>query len=107
MMRIWTASASPISQVPRSWISASAEMRPPDSRTLATARVKRTPRNTSWSSASGLPGLTWRLLQALDDHRLPLALGGAHRLEAERAVERLEIVEQRRHDARARHPERV
>src|SRR3954463_9398233 len=47
-----------------------------------------------------------RLVQPLDDQRLALALGDAHRLEADRLVERLEVVEQRGHAAQARHAER-
>src|SRR5215208_4760486 len=46
-------------------------------------------------------------LQPLHDHRLPHPAGDAHRLEADRAVEGVEVVEQRGHDARAGHPERV
>src|SRR4051794_5887844 len=47
------------------------------------------------------------LVQPLDDHRLAHAAGGAHGLEPDRRVERVEVVEQRGHDARAGHPERV
>src|SRR6478609_4611789 len=52
------------------------------------------------------PGIR-ALVQPLHDHRLAHAAGDAHRLEAYRAVEGVEVVEQRGHDARAGHPERV
>ena len=45
--------------------------------------------------------------EPLHDHRLAHPAGDAHRLQPDRAVERVEVVEQRGHDARARHPERV
>ena len=48
-----------------------------------------------------------RLAEALDQHRLAHAAGDAHRLDPERAVERAQAVQQRGHDARAGHPERV
>src|SRR4051794_1315443 len=44
---------------------------------------------------------------ALDEHRHALPAADAHRLEADGAVERLEIVEQRPHDPRAGHAVRV
>ena len=44
---------------------------------------------------------------AFDEHRHAHAAGHAHRLDAVGPVERLEVVEQRRHDARAGHPERM
>src|SRR6188472_3795034 len=46
-------------------------------------------------------------VQALDEHRHALAAADAHRLEADRPVERLQVVEQRVHDPRARHAIRV
>src|SRR3954447_15827911 len=48
-----------------------------------------------------------RLAQALDDHRLALAARDAHGLETDRAVEGVQVVEQRGHDANAGHPERM
>ena len=45
--------------------------------------------------------------QALDDHRHALPAADAHRLEAPRLAGVLEAVEQRGHDPRAGHPERV
>ena len=47
------------------------------------------------------------LAEPLDDHGLALAAGHAHGLEADRLVVGLEAVQQRGHDARAGHPERV
>src|SRR5712691_12698750 len=44
--------------------------------------------------------------QPLDEHCHSLAAADAHRLEADCSVERLEIVQQRVHDACARHPVR-
>src|SRR4051812_24650893 len=47
------------------------------------------------------------LVQALHDHRHALAAGHAHGLQAVLLVERLEVVQQRRHDAGAGLAERV
>src|SRR3954452_13093298 len=47
------------------------------------------------------------LVEALHEHRLAHAAGDAHRLDPVGLVERLEVVEQRGHDPRARHAERV
>src|SRR5919204_2516718 len=46
-------------------------------------------------------------VQSLDEHRLTHAAGHAHRLDPVGLVERLEVVEQRGHDPRSGHPERV
>src|SRR5215208_441548 len=56
------------------------------------------------AAATPAPPAALRLVQALDDHRHALAAADAHRLEADRLVERLEIVEERVHDPRAGHP---
>src|SRR5436305_11808328 len=47
------------------------------------------------------------LIQALDEHRLAHASGDAHRLDPVGAIHRPQPVEQRGHDPRARHAERV
>ena len=57
------------------------------------------------SGSSGRPG---RALSRAARRSWPsLAAADAHRLEADRVVERLEVVDQRGHDARAGHPVRV
>src|SRR5471032_1769199 len=48
-----------------------------------------------------------RSAQALDEHCHALPAPDAHRLQADRPVHRLEVVQQRAHDPRARHPVRV
>src|SRR5438067_6099953 len=45
--------------------------------------------------------------EPLDEHRHPLAAAHAHRLEPDRRVERLEVVEERAHDPGAGHAVRV
>src|SRR5207237_1860372 len=46
-----------------------------------------------------------RSVQSLDDHGHALAAADAHRLETDRLVEGLEVVDERRHDAGAGHAE--
>ncbi len=53
------------------------------------------------------PAVTTRSGEPFDQHRLPHPTGDAHRLDPVGTVERLQAVEQRRHDARPAHPERV
>src|SRR5690348_15452274 len=48
-----------------------------------------------------------RLVQPLDKHGHSLPAADAHRLEPDRPVHRLEIVQERVHDPRARHPVRM
>src|SRR5207248_6343388 len=57
------------------------------------------------TSATRLSGPA--LVQPLDEHGHALAAADAHRLEPDRAVHRLEVVEQRSHDPRASHPVRM
>src|SRR4029450_4147553 len=54
-----------------------------------------------------LPTTRRRLVKALDDHRLSLAAGDAHRLQPNLVIVCLHRVQQRAHDAGAGHPEGV
>src|SRR5687767_11259662 len=76
-----------------------------DAAARASAREPGRRGRETWTAA--LKRTAVLLVQALDDHRHALAAGDAHRLEPVLLVHRLEVVQQRGHDARTGLPERV
>src|SRR5690242_15257082 len=71
------------------------------------ARIRTVAARTAYMIAGSTPPRRGRLVQALDHHRLAHAAGHAHRLDAVAAAGGLQAVDERGHDARPGHPERM
>src|SRR5436305_9188083 len=102
---------------PRTPTATSSTTKPADCETRVTANVGRrrvseppeksaTPQTTDEPRASASAS-AFRSVQTLDEHRHSLPAADAHRLQPDRAVHRLQVVEQRAHDPRARHAIRM
>src|SRR5205807_6777972 len=77
--------------------------------TIWTSRIRRqkTSRAGSFPPTVAPRSKPPELVQPLDEHRHSLAAADAHRLEPDRAVGLVEVVQERAHDPRAGHAVRV